>query len=120
MPYLIDWGLIDYLNDLLKYCSKYMKVERLQLEDLRKTNKVVVIVAIADWDADSNNIKDTIEETKEVFNDGVAVGWTTDPEFIRELRASTCPCYTIYLNGIAVEKFVGKLDKDGLVNKINN
>lgn len=97
-----------------------MKIERLQLEDLRKEYQVVVVAALVDWDNTTNEVKDLIEQAKSEFTGkSVCLGWTTDDEFTRELRVSTFPCYIIYQRGIAVEKSVGYIDNDALVSKVN-
>lgn len=97
-----------------------MKIERLQLEDLRKEYQVVVVAALVDWDTSTNSIKDTLEQAKSEFKDkSVCLGWTTDDDFTKELRVGTFPCYIIYHRGQAVEKSVGPMDYDTLVSRVN-
>ncbi len=125
--YELDGGIMQWRNSNLPETTDGVNVKEVgmsmqQYEDLTKGNKLVLVDFNAEWCAPCKKMLPMLEEISTTMQDKVKVekiDVDVNSELATTLKVESIPMFILYKNGTEVWKHLGLIEKDKLIEAIN-
>lgn len=125
--YELDGGMMQWRNSNLPETTEGATVKQAgmsmqQFEELTKSNKLVLVDFNAEWCAPCKKMLPIMEEISTTMQDKVRVekiDVDVNNELATTLKVESIPMFIMYKNGVEVWKHLGLIEKDKLVEAIN-
>jgi len=125
--YELDGGMMQWRNSNLPETTdgatpKQAGMSLQQFEELTKGNKLVLVDFNAEWCAPCKKMLPMVEEISTTMHDKVKVekiDVDVNNELATALKVESIPMFIMYKNGVQVWQHLGLIEKDKLVEAIN-
>lgn len=125
--YELDGGMMQWRNSNLPETTdgavaKQAGMSMQQFDELTKSNKLVLVDFNAEWCAPCKKMLPMMEEISTTMQDKVKVekiDVDVNSELAATLKIESIPMFIMYKNGVQVWQHLGLIEKDKLVEAIN-
>jgi thioredoxin len=125
--YELDGGMMQWRNNNLPETTdgvapKQAGMSIQQFEELTKGNKLVLVDFNAEWCAPCKKMLPMIDEISTTMQDKVKVekiDVDVNSDLATSLKVESIPMFMMYKNGVEVWKHLGLIEKDKLIEAIN-
>jgi thioredoxin len=125
--YELDGGMMQWRNNNLPETTdgvapKQAGMSIQQFEELTKGNKLVLVDFNAEWCAPCKKMLPMIDEISSSMQDKVKVekiDVDVNSDLATSLKVESIPMFMMYKNGVEVWKHLGLIEKDKLIEAIN-